>query len=63
MIKEGDVVVTPTGRMARVTGIGAHGERDLRYMDLSGDEVTMRAAHLRLICSAPVRPWKIRVLR
>jgi preprotein translocase subunit YajC len=63
VIKEGDLVTTPSGRMARVIRVGERGERDLRYLDLSGEEVTMRASHLTLICSAPVRPWPTRVLK
>jgi hypothetical protein len=63
VLKEGDLVFTPTGRMAKVIGIGQNGERELRYVDLAGEEVTLRVVHLRLISSAPIRPWKIRVLR
>lgn len=63
VFKEGDLVATPARRVARVTGIGLHGERELRYLDLEGGDVALRTAYLTLISAAPVRPWKVRVLR
>lgn len=58
VIKQGDIVTTRTGRMARVvSGAEVPGERELVYLD-DGEHVTLRTKHLTLIEPAPVVLWR-----
>jgi hypothetical protein len=55
MCKPGDLVATPTGRMARVVEVTVDGRRQLEYLDNDGGEVVLRPSLLSLVHSAPVR--------
>lgn len=60
--KPGDLVRTPSGRLARVDDLRADGRRELRYVDLEGGDVALPASQLLLVSRAPVLPWKRRLL-
>lgn len=62
-LKPGDLVATPSGRVAMVCALRADGRRELRYQDREGGDVALAPGLLtRIVNSAPV-PWTRRVLR
>lgn len=60
MIKPRDKVLTPTGRLAEVISLTADGRRELMYLDEVASYVTLEPEMLRVVYSAPVRPWPSR---
>jgi hypothetical protein len=62
-LKPGDLVSTPSGRIARVDDLRADGRREIRFVDLEGGEAALRPELLTIVMRAPVTPWKIRILR
>ena len=63
LLKPGDFVITPSGRLARIDELRPDGRRDIRFIDLEGGEAALRPELLKLVATAPVVPWKTRVLR
>jgi hypothetical protein len=61
--KPNDLVLTPTGRAARVEELRADGRRDIRYIDREGGVAALFPKDLTLLAVAPVIPWKTRVIR
>ena len=61
-LKPGDLVRTPSGRTARVNELRADGRRDVRFVDLDGGEAALHPNKLVLVASAPIVPWKKRVI-
>lgn len=57
-LKPDDLVETPTGRMAKISEVNPGNRRTVVYLDDDGGSAVLPCSLLKLMLSAPVRPWK-----
>ena len=61
-LKPGDLVRTPSGRMAVIDRLRQDGRRDLIYIE-DGEPVALSERLLVRVREAPVTPWRKHTLR